>query len=279
MDWSRIKTILIAVLLVTNVFLGATYIQGKMAFEQSKRDQLDRVMALLAQNNVEVLDTDLDFPDVLESINVAYAEYDEEMVKKFLGENYQLEDDVYIKGSASVALSEMALEFSLRPLPSSVLDDGLPFEDVLDSIAIEKALKETQDDLGLAKDYQIERMFRRDGYDVVVAGQVYEDLIMDDGLLTAVYYHGNLVYYKRSWLTIQTDNSANKYDIISLDRALYLTMPKLRSGDDIEDISISYKLNDSGSVVSNLISGEALPFYSIRVSGDKTYYVRAIVEN
>ena len=279
MDWSRIKTILIIVLLVTNVLLGVTYVQSKIAFEQSQRDQLDRVVTLLNQNGIQIETDQMSFPKSLESVEVAFETYTENDVKVFLGENFEQNGDLYTKGVASVQIDEMGLIFKLREIPQTILDMGLPFDAVDDTGALLDLVSSVQEKYGFESDYEIERSYQREGYQIVDAKQVYEGAILDDSDMVLVFYKNNLVYFERSWLTINNDISPNKYDIISLDRALYMTMPKLSSGDEITEIGISYKLNDSSSVVSNLISGEALPFYSIKVSDGNTYYVRAIVEN
>jgi regulatory protein YycI of two-component signal transduction system YycFG len=282
MDWSRIKTILILVLLITNVLLGATYVQSKMAFEREREDQLDRVVALFERNGIGLDDINLDFPKKLSAIAVSFEGHTEAEVQKFLGSDYVANNNQYIKGNSRVVLGEMSLYYELREIPDEVYDQGLPNEAITDAAAQEKLAQmvdETISTLGYAADYKISGYFERGDYIIVNAKQVYKDYIMDDALMTFIYYRDSLVALRRTWLSINNDNSTNKYDIISVDRALYVTLPKLDEGDAVAEIGISYKLNDSVSVVSNLISGEALPFYRIAVSDGSTYYVRAIAEN
>ncbi|MDK2866246.1 MAG: hypothetical protein PWP51_872 [Clostridiales bacterium] len=282
MDWSRIKTILILVLLIMNILLGATYVQSKLAFEREREDQLDRVVALFEQNDIGLDGVALDFPDKLASIAVSFESHSEADVQKFLGDDYETNSNQYLKGNSRIVLSEMSLYYELREIPDEVYDQGLPSEVIEDAATrtkLSQMADETISELGYAADYSISGYFQRDDYRIVNAKQLYQGYVMDDALMTFIYYRDSLVAFRRTWLHINTDHSTNKYDIISVDRALYVTMPKLSEGDEITEIGISYKLNDSGAVVSNLISGEAMPFFRIAVSDGNTYYVRAIVEN
>ena len=65
-------------------------------------------------------------------------------------------------------------------------------------------------------------------------------------------------------------------DIISLDRVLYSLLPKLTVGIPIKDISIVYKLNDDSLLVSDLIEGEALPYYQVTMGDGVIFHLRAI---
>ena len=68
-----------------------------------------------------------------------------------------------------------------------------------------------------------------------------------------------------------------KYDIISIDRILYTLLPKLQAGDTIESVSVIYKLNDESLLVSDLVLGEALPYYRIVLKSGEAYHMRAVV--
>lgn len=281
MDWPKIKTILIGVLLVTNILLGVTFYQSHMRFRSDQKEQLERVLELMAKKDVHLYGVSLDFPTYLNSIDVAYEKNREAIIEKLLGSDYEVSGNQYMRGRATVTLSEIALYYEKKPISTKVYDNTLPSEDVVDVSELEiihDATKGFLSDLSLEEDYVFERTYIRNGYTVVTARQVYKDYVMEDALMIIVLDEDEVVGFRRIWLDINSDLSGNKYDIISVDRALYVTLPDLSEGDVISDVSISYKLNDSSSVVSNLISGEALPFYRIETQAGNTYYVRAIIE-
>jgi len=281
MDWSRIKTILIGVLLITNVLMGATFYQSSVRFEQERKEGLERVLALMNQKQVYLRGDDLTFPSYLNSIVVSYESATDAILTQLLGEDYETVDNQYRKGSATVMQSEMGLYYERYPTPSSVYDEifaGEPITDEDDITALNATIDQFLVDYGFSSDYRLDDYYLRGSYKIVTANQIYRDYIMEDAKMTFVIVGDEVVSFRRIWLEINSDITPNKYDIITVDRALYVTLPKLRKGDIIKDISISYKLNDSSSVVSNLISGEALPYYRIEVNDDNIYYVRAIVE-
>jgi regulatory protein YycI of two-component signal transduction system YycFG len=281
MDWSRIKTILIGVLLVTNILLGLTFYQRGVRFEQERQERLERVLALMNQKQIYLRGDDLTFPSYLNSIEVSYESITESILIQLLGNEYETTNNQYRNGLATVTQSEMGLFYEKYPTPSAVYDDvmsGIPIEDADNIALLDKTVTQFLSEYGFSSDYMIEEHFLRGSYQIVTASQIYRDYIMDDAKMTFVIVGDEVVSFRRIWLEINTDIIPTKYDIITLDRALYVTLPKLRSGDIINDISISYKLNDSSSVVGNLVSGEALPYYRIEVQDEDVYYIRAIVE-
>ena len=281
MDWSRIKTILIGVLLITNILLGITFYQSDVRFEQERLERLERVLALMNQKQIYLRGDDLTFPSYLNAIEVSYENITSTILMQLLGEGYETTNNQYRKGLATVTQSEMGLFYEKYPTPSAVYDEilsGRPIEDADNIAFLDKTITQFLSDYGFPSDYMIEEHYLRGSYQIVTASQIYRDYIMEDAKMTFIIVGDEVVSFRRIWLEINTDITPTKYDIITVDRALYVTLPKLRSGDIINDISISYKLNDSSSVVGNLISGEALPYYRIEVQDDNIYYIRAIVE-
>ena len=75
MDWPRIKSILIIVLLITNIMLGYTYIREQQRFEDEEKNNIEGVVKLFENKGVAINPENMTFPKSIKSVNVDYETY------------------------------------------------------------------------------------------------------------------------------------------------------------------------------------------------------------
>ena len=282
MDWPRIKTILIMVLLVTNILLGVMIINEQRTFQKEQAEKIDNIRALYEKRGITLLPTSLKFPNKIESLNVEYDTYDESELSVILGNDYGYDGNQYSNKSEVVLLTGTTLEYFLNGYQPSWdlfdMDIKKTFSLLSDSEEIKSACNRFLEPLNVDQDYVFEHFKTEGELTYVCVKQIYKDYFLDDSSMIFVLKGNEIVAFKRKWLNILDNNTQSKYDIISIDRVLYELMPNFEKEDVISEIAIGYKLNDSSLLVSDLISGEALPYYKIRLETGESYYVQAVSE-
>ncbi len=282
MDWPRIKTILIMVLLVTNILLGVMIINEQRTFQKEQAEKIDNIRELYEKRGITLLPTSLKFPSKIESLNVEYDTYDESELSAILGDDYGYDGSQYSNKSEVVLLTGTTLEYFLSGYQPSWdlldMDIKTPFSLLSDSEEIKSACNHFLEPLNVDQDYVFEHFKTEGKLTYVCVKQIYKDYFLDDSSMIFVLKGKEIVAFKRKWLNILDNNTQSKYDIISIDRVLYELMPNFEREDVISEIAIGYKLNDSSLLVSDLISGEALPYYKIKLETGESYYVQAVSE-
>ncbi|MBF4693300.1 two-component system regulatory protein YycI [Fusibacter ferrireducens] len=282
MDWPRIKTILIMVLLVTNILLGVMIVNEQKTFQREQSEKIDNIRALYEKRGITILPMSLKFPDKIESLNVEYDTYGESELRTILGDDYEYDGSRYLNRDEMVLLTGTTLEYFVniyRPqedlfdieitTPFALLSNGTEIKSVCDDFL--KALNMDQD-------YVFEHYKTEGQLTYICVKQIYKDYFLDDSSMIFVIKDKEIVGFKRKWLNILDNNAQSKYPIISIDKALYELMMNFKEEDVISEIAIGYKLNDSSLLVSDLVSGEALPYYKIKLEAGKCYYVQAVSE-
>ncbi|HAS74971.1 MAG TPA: hypothetical protein DCS67_12570 [Clostridiales bacterium UBA8960] len=283
MDWPKIKTILIMVLLVTNLMLGFTYYMERLRFETESNDNLEDVIKLYEYKEVDVLARNFKFPSVLKSVNIEFESFDLTNVQNLLGagftfdgEYYTLLDKVVILDDTSIVfardehINRVKVNFSTSKRTNEMIDEPLEVSFLSDKVvkfieANNLMIAYDQIEIYSIGDYRVVKLYQMsDGYKFIESNTSFW-LFQDE-----------VVGFKRqSPIKISTPQGS-RYDIISVDRALYSLLPKIESRDAVLDISLVYKLNDENLLVTNLIQGEALPYYEIVLKSGAKYHIRAV---
>lgn len=282
MDWPRIKTILIIVLLVTNILLGVMIVNEQSTFQREQSEKIDNIRALYEQKGITISPMSLKFPDKIESLNVEYDTYGESELSTILGEDYEYDGTQYLNRDETVLLTGTTLEYFVNVYkPKNDLFDmkiKTPFALLSSEEDIKSICDRFLKSLNVEQNYVFEHFKTEGQLTYVCVKQIYKDYFLDDSSMIFVLKGKEIVGFKRKWLNILDNNTQSKYDIISIDRALYKLMMNFKKEDVISEIAIGYKLNDSSLLVSDLISGEALPYYKIKLETGENYYVQAVSE-
>lgn len=283
MDWPRIKTILIMVLLVTNILLGVMIVNEQKTFQREQSEKIDNIRALYEKRGITILPMSLKFPDKIESLDVEYDTYGESELTTILGDNYEYDGAQYLNKDETVLLTGTTLEYFVNVYrPKKDLFDmeiKTPFALLSSTKDIESVCDQFLKALNVDQNYVFEHFKTEGQLTYVCVKQIYKDYFLDDSSMIFVLKGKEIVGFKRKWLNILDNNTQSKYDIISIDRALYELMMNFKKEDVISEIAIGYKLNDSSLLVSDLISGEALPYYKIKLETGESYYVQAVSDS
>ena len=283
MDWPKIKTILIFVLIITNILLGYSYNKEKIRFQVEQENNLQDVIKLYASKGVEIEAKKLEFDSEIRSVNVSFDAYDVSHVDLLLGNEYQFDGNIYVEGDQFVFLTDSSIlygkeahrdrvildhEASLRLAKNVTIDEKELYVKKAQQFIEEhgfKTLKGNSEVLELGK------------YRLVKMTQNFEGVEFQESKTMIWFFEEDVVGFKRENIINISDTAGTKYDIISIDKILYGLLPKLNEGDVIESINIIYKLNDESLLVTDLVIGEALPYYRIVTKSGEEYHVRAVV--
>ena len=284
MDWPKIKSILIIVLLITNIMLGYTYIKEQQRFEDTEKNNIEGVIKLFENKGVLIQSKKLMFPNSIKSVNVDFETYSQSNVDALLGNDYTFDGERYISGDRFVVLGETHILYAYDVHQSRIVQDELPslarFVEVTDKEVV-KSLNLKVDSFltkgGYALNYEALQVFKLGDYTLVKLLQYYDGYLFEESQTLIWLYDDEIVGFKRENTINISSTPGSKYDIISIDRILYTLLPKLQTGDVIESVSVIYKLNDESLLVSDLVLGEALPYYRIVLKSGEAYHVRAVV--
>ncbi len=284
MDWPKIKSILIIVLLITNVMLGYTYVREQKRFEVEEKNNIEGVIQLFENKGVVIKPKNLVFPRSIKSINVDFETYGQSNVDALLGNDYIFDGEKYISGDQFVLLGETHILYANDAHYSRIVQDDLSslrqFTEVVDE-AVVKSLNDKVDAFltrgGFALNYDAIEVMKLGDYKLVKLLQNYDNYLFEESKTFIWFYDDAIIGFKRDNTINISATPGSKYDIISIDRILYTLLPKLQKGEVIESVSVIYKLNDESLLVSDLVLGEALPYYRIVLKSGVSYHVRAVV--
>lgn len=280
MDWPKIKSILIIVLVVTNVMLGFTYYLNRLRFETDSKNNLDDVMKLYSSKNVGIVETNFDFPSTMRSSNVEFLQINPSIIQNLLGAGFTFDGEQYSQGDKIVILDDSriiyASEQHLNRVKVDVHRSMEMVEDALERSFLSDKVTKFIDVHGLDIQYDQIEVLAFGDYVVVKLIQSIEGFKLIESVTNFWLFKDEIVGFKRENPIKISTLQGSKYDIISLDRALYSVLPQIDSNETVQEISLVYKLNDESLLVENLIQGEALPYYQIALKSGVKYHVRAI---
>lgn len=280
MDWPKIKTILIFVLLVTNIVLGVTYISDQQRYETEIRDNLQDVIKLYANKGIKITANPLEFPRTLRSVNIQFRTFDASLIERLLGEASTFDGEKYSSEPFTVELDETKLIYADQAHYNRIIQDKYANIFQFRQIEIDEErqlLAQTfLDRIGMGNIYD-DVIWREIGdYTLATYEQHYEGVTLIESAASLWIYNGEIVGFVAENQVNISDTVGAKYDIISVDRALYSLLPKIDQREAIEVIEIVYKLNDDNLLVSDLVLGEAFPYYRIVLSSGMEYHIRAV---
>lgn len=284
MDWPNIKTIIIILLVITNLMLVFIVVEDWQLFHAENESNLEDVLSLYKNNNVGVsVDMDvLNFPKYIYSIDLEFETIPTEMVQLFLGPGYIYNGEAYSLNDEIVYYKEMEFVWAKKDHEGRVLQDREQnlrwFETVGDSEMAMQVIDRFIQDRGIDLSYDSMEVRQLGDYRIVTFRKHANNRILEEHKTVVWMYSDQVVGYKVAWPVNIRSTEVTKYDIIHLDSALYSAIGSFESADVIEDISLVYKLNDQRFQVSNLISGEALPYYRFKTTKGQVVFIQAVVE-
>ncbi|OJV62321.1 MAG: hypothetical protein BGO41_05850 [Clostridiales bacterium 38-18] len=283
MDWPKIKTILIGVLIITNLILGFAYIKEQNRYVVDNENNLSDVLALYKNKNIDISRIKLEYPRSIRSANVELETFNVDLIGKILGSSYSIQSDSFTTESQTLYFDDTHLLYFENNHSSRVKQDGISnlaqFRLTIDE-------NERAKQMSRAKSYleSIDYPLFYDGYEISTLGKytlisfynTYNDFRFEESKTMIWLYEDEIIGLKGENILKNTITQGTKYDIISVDKVLYSILPKIEAGDRIVEMSLIYKLNDESLLVTDLIMGEALPYYKIVLESGQVFHVSAI---
>lgn len=283
MDWPKIKTILIGVLIITNLILGFSYINEQNRYETDNENNLSDVLALYKNKNIDVSQADLGYPKSMLSANVELETFDVALIGKILGDDYSVKNDSFLTETHTLIFDDTHLLYYDNNHSSRVKQDGVSS---LSQFRLTTDEEKRQNRMMLAKTYleSINYPLFYDAYEVSTLGKYtlisfyksYNGYRFEESKTMIWLYYDEIIGLKGENILKNTITQGTKYDIISVDKVLYGILPDIEAGDRIVELTLIYKLNDESLLVSDLIMGEALPYYKIVLKSGQQFHVNAI---
>lgn len=267
MDWSKTKTILIATLIVVNIFLLYFYIEKPIQDHNALDEEL---INLLENKGIFFNNKEYSFPTELSKLYVNYKAYDEETIKDLLGKNYMKNNSLYINKDYYVEISEdNVLTYARRGI---LLGDNRMT--TTDGVNYAKEFLRTAnlDDSSVVLD----EVKKEEDYIVIDYKKVIDERFVENSYMQIKMFNNEVMSLERKWLShdITEDESNN---IIPLEMAVYKLEAKINQSNNlvVSDILLGYVL-ENDAFVQNIQSGEAFPFYKFLLSDGSEVYIEAI---
>lgn len=277
MDWPKIKNILLGLLILANVTLGVMLFIDYSNFYVDDHKQLNTVIQFYKDNDIRIQNTLVDFPKKISSVIADFEWYkvtneslvtgelfDFNQVKRLLGTNMKFQvKQRNLSFAKDSKMNRLVYNFGYTP--------GFRDLDV-----VQKLVGDVEKAIALTEDYEAISYNKYEGFIVVEAKQKVDLVLMEESRAYFWFKDGAFVGMKCVNPVKITENYEIMYDIMSLDVALYKNYHKIERKEPIVDISLVYKLNDTGLIGREIVKGEALPYYRIEMLSGKVYYFEAL---
>lgn len=264
MNWSRIKTILICILLTTNLLLFLNLEANTPAEEKRK---IDDIRQLYHSKGVTLAYEDIEVPS---KVNGRVAELatitteQEERIYQYFS-NSDREYDFSVKDNTILCLWSKIPE--REPLPAEKPGDAEAYieksRDFFRRISLDFEPSHSEfysiDDILVAKVYQ----------------EVKHNIPEIESSIFLYFHGGEIVGLRLEKCLKLSSELGGSYDIISTADALYKALASTKAGDVLTDMRIVYKLNDESLLASDLVRGEMFPYFELKFKDSSALYIRA----
>ncbi len=273
MEWSRVKSILIVALLLTNVVIilfiaydGAS--ENKMTITE-QRDLIDKI---LSNANVENrIAKNIPIIDMMPQLTIAYQTYDMSTLAREVLGDYSVNNGFY-----------------------QAVDYKMTFNDNTLYIVSVNADKEKMTNLKQAKEVAtsfIKRYFgESDDFELLdynetknevslQYGQKYQDYHIYDTAMRVVVKGDKVALFERKWMTVQVA-AKDKQPVKACCQALFSAIDRFseRAPTTIEAVDLGYRLEKT-LLGENVKSGDALPYYRFMLKDDQQLFVPALSDS
>ncbi len=287
MDWSKIKSMLLVLLLVTNLLLGLVILNDRVLFNRTQDNNLEDVLMYLKSIDVGVKVDAFTFPEQIDSVYLDFGIFESKEPSSFFEGDFTKEGDSdFLDDTHRLRLTDNQIIWAgknhflrmQRDFATGFsVSKPLVWDESFDTLS-QKAL-EMLERYGHSVTYQASELYDVGAYRLLIMQQKYKDITIEESGAIFWFYNDQLVGFKQLWPAEIVATEGQNYDILSVDLALYRGIHEFRKGDTIMDISLVYKLNDQSLLLSNLISGEALPYYRFQMESGLIHYVQAFDRN
>ncbi|MGX8796428.1 hypothetical protein ACR6HW_10130 [Fusibacter sp. JL298sf-3] len=279
MDWPKIKTVLLVLLVFTNVILAVMLIQSHYNFNVLGDKKIEEIKAFYAENGMKILDERLTFPSNINAVRLNFESYD-------FGESTLKQNKLFDMDKLKTYFSPKQQRVSTSD--TFIISDtgkwhrktkGHVYEADSHDVDAVEAQFEIVRAFMKQTDFKLEftpvSMMTEANTVVIEAKQSTQGILIEE--VTAYFWVQNdrVVSFKLSKPAKITNDYLRSYDIITIDLALYRGIHLFKRKEDIVDIALVYRLNNS-DLTDTIVSGEALPYYRIKTTSGAVYFFEAV---
>ncbi len=272
MDWSRVKSILIIALLITNLIIVLFIVIDNVEDNQmSITEQRALIEQILSDANVDnKIDVNLPLIEAMPKLTITYQMYDmSEFAHQFLGE--------YRETAGSYQNEQYKMIFNDNTLYIVNIADNK------DKVVNLQTAEATAEDFiaryfGETADYELLDKQVKENAVILQYGQKYDDYYIYDTAMRVAVSGDQVVSLERKWMFVQmTDDKLQS--VKPCYRALFSAIDQFtaQAPTTIQAADLGYRLEKT-LLGENVQSGDALPYYRFKLAGKKTLFVPALAE-
>lgn len=281
MNWSRIKSILIVLLILGNFILAANYFLLGRSF--LKKDSSSSEIKGLYEARGIVIEFEIEeFPSSFSTYKIEQLLFTKSYLELVLGENLKRDGDDFLTDEYRARIDRSNLiiahleHFKLissmpdfKPENLIELDEGNKHE------VLNRAAK-VLDRYYLSVDSDKMEMYEEGGYRVLKLVQQVGGYDYDESVILLWFMDEKIVGLYVDNFVAYVGDSNEKYAIISVNEALYKAVPNLHSEDSLVEVKLVYRLDSNAMSAENVVQGNAYPFYMLKFKSGKHIYVSAL---
>lgn len=283
MNWPRIKTILIYLLIFANLVLAGNYLFWRDERATLIKDSVSDISRLYTVKGVEILTNIGTFPARLPGKQIEQHRFSESYVNLILGDAPAKKGNIYSHADKSCKIQEYSLTISA---PSDLLETIEDSKNLELKGPLDLSVSEQAKYLGLAEkaledsfihiDYQEIDVYKYGEYSVIKLNQQFGSYIYEESKIFIWYKDSEFAGLYTENIAAYVGENTVTYDIISVNTALFKAIPKLESADSLLAVDIVYKLNDESQLAGEIVQGESLPYYKLQFIKSSPIYILAV---
>lgn len=280
MDWKKSKNILIFALILTNItlFTMTGGLDKLIQREDTQDPLLPSVIALLNGRGVGINALIPEIPLNIRAIDLEYNEIEAaELADRLLTEGYEEINGLFVgrDGALLVVALEREIRFEL-PMDQWLISE--PLEEEAAWQAGEAFLEAHGFDHG---DRQRWDLSVEPDHVILEWRQKYNSYFLEEAFMRIRLTGDKVVSFERRWFN-EPQPQDNVHKVIQPSKALFMAAEEIAATNSVPDTSVKidsielgYQL-ETGSLTSDITSGEASPYWRMRLSDGRVIFVEAV---
>ncbi len=273
MDWSRVKSILIIALLITNsiiiLFIVFDNDSTNLTDVENQRQLLNEI--LLEKNINNQIGDDVAQSEAMPQLMMARQLYDMDALADALLGEHSKEDGVYYGADYQMSFNKNILSIKSRNVADSAATSNQSAEHIAEDF-IKRYFEN-------ANDYRLVSNVSKAGSVFLNYTQVYQNYTIYNTSMLIVVADEHVVSLQREWMTVNAKDDAQQ-PIKAYHHALLSAIDQFSelAPITITAVDLGYRLENT-LLGEDVQSGDALPYYRFSLSDGQQIFVPALLQN
>lgn len=269
MDWSRIKSYIIGLLILTNLILGIVLYKDQMSQNINQSDLINQVLSLLEEEDIYMSSEHLKEFVSMPKVKLNYNQPNmDRLALTLFDKDYTQIDNTYVDGYYSLTFDDNSIVYHYNG-----------DRDEMQAPAEDRARQKAESflySLGIdMDDARLERVERFNEYYRLTYSQYSNDFFIEESNMVIEVSSDEIIYFERTWFDVTVSYNETLANIISVEESLFKLMTVGNETESqgreihIIDMEMGYKLESS--FTKQTIEGDASPYIRF-VSADHQYF-------